>query len=52
MNKEIRLETELEEIKYLESKIFNLEQENEKIKLTIPDNWIRKNEDFNIILKE
>ena len=50
IKKEIRLETETEEIQHLENKIMKLENEIVIIKNTIPSNWKEENENFNTIL--
>ncbi len=50
LKKEIRLETELNKIEILEDEIYNLEEQIEKIKMTIPSNWEEENNQFNIIL--
>ena len=52
IKKEIRLETEQEEIQKLEEKIYNLENEIEDIRITIPSNWKNENKNFNAILKD
>ena len=50
IKKEIRLETELNEIQKFEEEIFELENEIESIKMTIPSNWKEENNNFKTIL--
>ena len=50
IKKEIRLETELNEIQKFEEEIFELENEIESIKMTIPPNWKEENNNFKTIL--
>ncbi len=50
IKKEIRLETELNEIQKFEEEIFELENEIESIKMTIPSNWKEENDNFKTIL--
>ena len=50
IKKEIRLETELNEIQKFDEEILELENEIETIKMTIPSNWKEENNNFKIIL--
>jgi len=50
IKKEIRLENELSEIQKFEEEIFELENEIESIKMTIPSNWKEENDNFKTIL--
>ena len=52
LNKEIRLETEINKIQFLEEEIIEIKDEIEKIKLTIPKDWIEENNLFNEVLKD
>ena len=52
LNKEIRLEKEINKIQFLEEEIIEIKDEIEKIKLTIPKDWIEENNLFNEVLKD